>query len=287
MKVGFIGLGVMGRPMAERLLRAGHELGIWARRPESAAPLAAAGARVFPTPAALAAECEAIFTVVTASQDVENVVLGAQGIAEGAPPGSVVVDHSTIAPETARRIAARLADRGVAFLDAPVSGGGAGAQAGTLAIMAGGDEAALEKVRGLLACYGKTIVHIGGSGAGQVAKACNQMILVAAIQACAEAARLAQAHGADFERIRGAMMAGSAGSRVLELFGGKMARRDFAAGVESRLHHKDYAILMDAAARTGCPLPISAQVWQQLNALMAAGDGRNDTSALLKLLEPR
>lgn len=287
MKIGFIGLGVMGRPLAEHLLRAGHELGVWSRRPESGQSLVDLGAHSFATPADLAAQADVVFTVVTASADVEEIVLGAQGIAAGLRPGGIVVDHSTIAPATARHIAAKLAERGCEFLDAPVSGGGTGAQAGTLAIMVGGNASALERVRPLLERYGKTIVHIGDSGAGQIAKACNQMIMVAAIEACAEAARLCAAHGIDFGLVRGALMGGSAGSRVLDVFGGKMARRDFAAGVEARLHHKDYAIFMDAAADCGCPLPIAAQVWQQLNALMAQGRGRDDTSSLLAVLEPR
>jgi 2-hydroxy-3-oxopropionate reductase len=178
-----------------------------------------------------------------------------------------------------------LHEHGIDFLDAPVSGGSVGARDATLAIMAGGSATALDRVRPLLAVLGKTIVHVGASGAGQVAKACNQMVMVAAIEACAEAARLATAHGLDFGRVRAALLAGSAGSRVLDVFGGRMAARDFAAGVEARLHHKDYAIFMDAAARAGCPLPVSAQVWQQLNTLMAQGWGRDDTASLLRVLE--
>lgn len=285
MRVGFVGLGVMGRPMAENLLRAGHELGVWARRPESAALLVAQGARQYPTPAALARETEAVFIAVTNGADVEQVVFGGDGLAGGARPGSVIVDHSTIAPAMARQIASRLAAGGVDFLDAPVSGGGQGAREGSLAIMVGGQEAALEKLRPLLEKLGKTLVHVGASGAGQVAKACNQMVMVAAIQACAEAARLASAQGLDFATVRTAMMAGAAGSRVLDVFGGKMATGDFSAGVEARLHHKDYGIFMAEAASLGVPLPVSAQVWQQLNALMARGLGRDDTSALLRLME--
>lgn len=287
MKLGFVGLGVIGRPLAEHLLRAGHDLGVWARRAEAAQPLVAAGAALFPTPAALAAHAEIVFTVVTGSADVEQLALGPDGFIEGAPRGATIVDHSTIAPDAARKIAARLAGRGVDFLDAPVSGGGAGAQAGTLAVMVGGETAALDRVRPLLDLYAKTVVHVGASGAGQVAKACNQMTMVATIQACAEAARLAAAHGVDFGRLRGPLSRGSAASRVLEVFGDRMARRDFAAGVEARLHHKDYAIVMDAAARVGCPLPVAAAVSQQLNALMARGMGRDDTAGLLRLLEAR
>ncbi|MBI4985485.1 MAG: NAD(P)-dependent oxidoreductase [Rhodocyclales bacterium] len=285
MKLGFIGLGAMGRPMAENLLRAGHELTVWARRPDAAAPLLKAGARYAETPAALARHADVVFIAVTASADVEQVVLGAQGLSEGARPGAVIVDHSTIAPAVARAVAARLARREIDFLDAPVSGGAGGARSATLAIMVGGAASALERVRPLLAVLGRTIVHVGDCGAGQVAKACNQMIMVAGIAAVAEAARLAAAHGLDFGRVRAALAAGSAGSRVLDVFGDRMARRDFAAGVAARLHHKDYGIFMAEAARLGAPLPVAAQVWQQLNALMARGFCDDDTSSLLKVLE--
>lgn len=286
MKVGFVGLGVMGRPMAGHLLAAGHELAVWARRPDSAAPLVAAGARACTTPAELAAYCEVVFSVVTASADVEQLALAPDGLLAGFAPGAIHVDMSTIAPGTARRVAARYAEKGVGWLDAPVSGGEVGARDATLAIMAGGAPEVLERVRPLLACLGKTVVHIGPAGAGQVAKACNQMIMVNAIQACAEAMRLAGAHGVDLHKVREALMGGSAASRVLDVMGGRMAARDFVAGIQARLHHKDFAILMEEARQLGAPLPVAAQTWQQLNALMALGGGRDDTASLLRVLEP-
>ena len=282
MKVGFIGLGAMGRPMALHLQQAGHDLHVWARRPASAAGLPAAFCA---TPAELGRRCEVVFTIITSSADVEAVALGPDGLIEGMAPGSVLVDCSTIAPEAARHIAARLAEKGIHMLDAPVSGGAQGAIDATLAIMAGGNAAVLERVRPLLDCLGQRIVHIGPNGAGQVAKACNQMIMVSAIQACAEAFRLAGAHGVDQAAVLCALAGGSAGSRVLEVMGAKMVARDFAAGVEARLHHKDFAILMEEAARLGAPLPVAAQVWQQLDALMGAGWGRDDTASLLRVLE--
>lgn len=285
-RVGFVGLGVMGRPMAGHLLAAGHELTVWARRPESAAPLVEAGAQACATPAELASRCEVVISVVTASADVENLALGADGLIAGFAPGGIHVDMSTIAPGTARKVAARYAECGIGWLDAPVSGGEIGARDATLAIMAGGEAAVLERVRPLFAALGKTVVHIGPAGAGQVAKACNQMIMVNAIQACAEAMRLAGAHGVDLARVREALLGGSAGSRVLDVMGERMARRDFVAGIQSRLHHKDFAILMEEARQLGAPLPVAAQTWQQLNALMALGGGRDDTASLLKVLEP-
>jgi 2-hydroxy-3-oxopropionate reductase len=219
---------------------------------------------------------------VTGSADVEAL---ASELATGFSAGGMHLDFSTIAPGAARRIAAAYARRGVDFVDAPVSGGSGGAQAATLSIMWGGKSALAIRLQPLFEVLGKTIVHVGETGAGQVAKACNQMVMVAAIEACAEAARLAEAAGVDFAKVRTAMLGGSAGSRVLDVFGGRMAARDFKAGVEARLHHKDYALLMDEATRIGAALPASAAVWQQLNALMAQGWGRNDTSSLLRVLE--
>lgn len=285
MKVGFIGLGVMGRPMALHLLEAGHELSVYARRAEAAQPLVDAGAKACASPAEVAAASEVVFTMVTAGADVEQVALGEDGIVHGAKPGTVLVDMGTIPPGTARRVAAKLAAKGIETIDAPVSGGEVGARNATLAIMAGGKAEVLERVRPLLERLGKTLVHVGPSGAGQVAKACNQMIMVACIEAVAEALLLARQSGADPEKVRQALAGGSAGSRVLDVFGARMTAHDFKAGVEARLHHKDFGILMNEAATLGAPLPIAAQVWQQLNALMAQGWGREDTSALLRVLE--
>lgn len=285
MKLGFIGLGVMGRPMALHLVRAGHELSVYARRAEAAQPLVDAGARRLAMPAEVAAACEVVFTMVTTGEDVEAVALGEGGIIHGAKPGTVLVDMGTIPPGTARGIAAKLAERGIEMIDAPVSGGEVGAQNATLAIMAGGKAEVLARVRPLLEKLGKTIVHVGPNGAGQVAKACNQMIMVSCIQAVAEAMLLAEKSGADAEKVRQALAGGSAGSRVLEVFGARMTARDFKAGVEARLHHKDFGILLNEAVTLGAPLPIAAQVWQQLNALMAQGWGREDTSSLLRVLE--
>jgi 2-hydroxy-3-oxopropionate reductase len=285
MKLGFIGLGVMGRPMALHLIQAGHELSVYARRAEAAQPLVDAGARRLATPAEVAAASEVVFTMVTTGADVEQVALGEDGIVHGAKPGTVVIDMGTIPPGTARRIAAALAAKGIEAIDAPVSGGEVGAQNATLAIMAGGKAEVLERVRPLLEKLGKTLVHVGPNGAGQVAKACNQMIMVSCIEAVAEAMLMAKQSGADPEKVRQALAGGSAGSRVLEVFGARMTARDFKAGVEARLHHKDFGILLNEAVTLGAPMPIAAQVWQQLNALMAHGWGREDTASLLRVLE--
>ncbi|MDO9244270.1 MAG: NAD(P)-dependent oxidoreductase, partial [Rhodocyclaceae bacterium] len=199
MNIGFIGLGGMGQPMAEHLLAAGHALTVWSRRPASADFLLERGARWVESPAELARHSEIVCTNVTGSADVAAL---AEQLIDALKPGSVHLDFSTIAPQTARELARRYAEKGVDFVDAPVSGGTAGARAATLAIMWGGKSALAERLAPLFACLGKTIVHAGASGAGQVAKACNQLVMVAAIEATAEAARLAAAAGGDFNKVR-------------------------------------------------------------------------------------
>jgi 2-hydroxy-3-oxopropionate reductase len=285
MRLGFIGFGAMGRPMAEHLLRAGHTLSVWSRRQQAAAALIAQGAQWRDSPADVARHADMVCTNVTANADVEELAFGKRGLAEGLAPGSVHVDFSTIAPSAARRLAARHAASQVEFVDAPVSGGTGGATNATLAIMWGGKPALATRLQPLFAVLGQTIVRVGEAGAGQVAKACNQMLMVAAIEAAAEAARLAAASGVDFAKVRKALLGGSAASRVLDVFGGRMAARDFAPGVEARLHHKDYALLLDEAARVGAALPVSSTVAQQLNALMALGWGKTDTASLLRVLD--
>ena len=282
MKIGFIGFGTMGQPMAEHLIKAGHELRVWSRRAASADFAVALGALRCASVEEVAAGSEVVCTNVTGSADVEGL---AAKLRPGFAAGGIHLDFSTIAPGAAREIAARHRECGVDFVDAPVSGGGTGARNATLAIMWGGREELAPRLAPIFSVLGKSAVRIGEAGAGQVAKACNQMILVNLIAACAEAAALANAAGVDFGLARQAMLGGSAGSRALEVFGGRMATRDFAAGVEARLHHKDYALLMDEATRIGAPLPVSAAVWQQLNALMAQGWGTQDTSSLLRVLE--
>lgn len=285
MNVGFIGLGAMGRPMALHLLKAGHDLHVYARRPEAAAPLVDAGAARYDSPHALAACCDVVFTIVTSTADVEQVVLGEQGLIHGARRGTAVVDMGTISPATTRTIAARLADRDIDMLDAPVSGGAMGAESASLAIMVGGKPNVFARVRPLFELLGKTIVHVGDHGAGQVAKACNQLAMVVTIEAVAEALNFARANGADVARVREVLMGGFAASRVLEVLGQRMVDRNFAAGIEARLHHKDFQILTQLAVEQGLPLPAATIVMQQLDRLMAQGYGRMDTSNLLRVLE--
>jgi 2-hydroxy-3-oxopropionate reductase len=285
MKVGFIGLGTMGRPMALHLVRGGHELAVWARRPVSAEPLKSAGARVYASPAEVAQNAEVVFTVVTAAADTEAVVLGANGIVHGARAGTVVVDMATISPLATRRIAAALGERGVEMLDAPVSGGPMGAEQATLSIMVGGKPEVFARVKPLFECMGKTIMHMGDNGAGQVTKACNQLSLCVTAQGVAEALSLARRLGVDPAGVREVMAGGIAASRVLDVFGKRMVERDFEGGIETRLYHKDLDIVLGLVHEADLPAPAAALAMQQINAMMSAGDARRDLSGLVRVLE--
>lgn len=285
MKLGFIGLGVMGRPMALHLLKQGHTMGVYARRAESAAPLVAAGATRYDSPAALAAACDVVFTMVTNSHDVEQIVLGADGIAQGARAGSVLVDMETISPTVARLVAAELAKKGVDMLDAPVSGGPAGAEQATLAIMAGGKPEIFERIKPLFACMGKTIIHVGDSGAGQITKACNQLLLLVTAQGAAEALALAKRCGVDPAIVREVMMGGIASGRVLDMFGKRMVERNFANGVDTRLYHKDMNIALGLVHEHGAAAPAAAVTMQHINAAIGRGEGASDLSVLIEVLE--
>lgn len=275
----------MGRPMALHLMKHGHAMGVYARRAESAAPLVAAGATRYDTPAALAAQCEVIFTMVTSSQDVENVVLGADGIAQGVKPGSVLVDMETISPTVARNVAAMLAKQRVEMLDAPVSGGPAGAEAATLAIMAGGKPEVFERIKPLFACMGKTIVRVGDSGAGQITKACNQLLLLVTAQGAAEALALAKRCGVDPAIVRDVLMGGIASSRVLEVFGKRMVERNFANGIDTRLYHKDMNIALGLVHEHGAAAPAASVTMQHINAAIGRGEGTSDLAVLIEVLE--
>ncbi|MFN3984029.1 MAG: NAD(P)-dependent oxidoreductase [Rhodocyclaceae bacterium] len=285
MRVGFIGLGLMGRPMALNLLKAGHALRVWARRPEHAAALAAAGAQVCGSAAEVAAEVEVVISMVADAPDVEQVALGPAGVADGATPGLIHLDMSTIAPAAAQQIAARLAERGVTMLDAPVSGGEVGAIDATLTIMVGGDADAFARARPLFEAMGRTVSLIGASGAGQVAKACNQILTGVGVAAVAEALNFASRSGVDAARVREALLGGFAYSRVLENHGQRMLDRNFRPGFKAWMHHKDMRIVMDEAQRRGLALPTAAITSQLFSALMGCGMGEEDSVAILKLFE--
>ena len=285
LKLGFIGLGAMGRPMAINLLKAGYEMTVYARRAQALEPLVGAGARAAANPAEVARTADVVFSLVTASADSEAVALGAGGISEGARAGCIVVDMATISPLATQRIAQALEARGLEHIDAPVSGGPAGAQGATLAIMAGGKAPVFEKIKPLFACLGKTILHMGGHGAGQATKACHQLALTVTAQAAAEALALARSCGLDPARVHEVLMGGVAASRVLELFGKRMVGREFGPGIDTRLYHKDMGIVLELAQEAGLPLPAGAVVKQQINALMGAGEGAADFSVLIRALE--
>lgn len=275
----------MGRHMAQHLHKGGHQLGVWSRRPESAQPLVALGATRHDTPAALAAASDVVFTMVTASSDFEQVVLGVNGIVHGAKAGLVLVDMETISPAVARVVAQQLDMKGIEMLDAPVSGGPMGAEQATLSIMVGGKPDVFERIKPLFSCMGKTITRVGDIGAGQVTKACNQLALLVATQGVAESLHLAASLGADPGRVREVMMAGVASSRVMEIFGKRMVERNFANGIDTRLYHKDLGMVLDLAHEAGIALPAGALVMQQINALMGQDRGRDDMGVLITLLE--
>ena len=285
MRLGFIGLGNMGSELVRHLLAAGHTITTYTRGERSRAHAIRLGLSLVATPAKVAAASEVVFTMVTAGGDVESVALGPHGLVDGASPGLIHVDMSTISPAIARRVAERLGERGIATLDAPVSGGVVAAKAASLTFFVGGDKTTFERVRPLLECMGKQIFHMGPRGTGQVTKLANQIAQLACLQGAAEALLFAREQGADSAKVREAVMTGYGASRMLDVLGKKMVERDFAAGIVAALHHKDIGVALEIAHDAGLPLPVTAQVMQQLNALMGSGFGEQDTSSLLLVLE--
>ena len=283
--IGFIGPGIMGRPMALNLMKGGNKLWAYARRPETLHPLVEAGATACATAAEVAKHADVIFTMVSDTPDVESVIFGESGVAKHARSGSVIVDMSTISPTATKVFAERLAKQGVDMLDAPVSGGETGAINGTLSIMVGGKTKVFERVKPLFECMGKNIVHIGDSGAGQVAKACNQIVVAVTIEAVAEALTFARKNGADPAKVREALMGGFAGSKIMEVHGKRMLDNDFKPGFKVGLHQKDMRIVMETAHQLGVALPAAAMVTQHLNALMGTGGTDLDSAAVVKIIE--
>jgi 2-hydroxy-3-oxopropionate reductase len=285
-KIGFIGLGIMGRPMALNLIEAGYDLVVHARRAESMAPLAEAGAETCPTPAEVARRASILFTMVADTPDVEQVILGdgnaGTAIIDGVQPGAVVVDMSTISASATRFMNERLRAVGAELLDAPVSGGDVGAIAGTLSIMVGGSDAAFARVLPLFEAMGKNIVHVGDSGAGQVCKACNQVVISQTIAGVGEAMLLARASGVDGAKVREALLGGFANSRVLELHGQRMLDDRYEPGFKCALFQKDMRLVLEAAHELGLALPGAAQSAQLINALVGQGDGELDSAAIYR-----
>jgi 2-hydroxy-3-oxopropionate reductase len=285
MNIGFIGLGTMGRPVALHLMRHGHSMGVYARRPAAVEPLLAEGATVYAAPSQLASHSDVVFTMVTTTADVEEVLFAPAGVAAGGRPGLMVIDMSTIAPVAARDFALRLARQGIAMIDAPVSGGPDGARNGTLTIMAGASPEAFNLARPLFECFGTTILHLGGSGAGQTTKACHQLLLLITAEGVAEALTLASRNGVDPALAQQAMMSGIASSRVLDRFGARMAARHFADGIPARLYRKDLQIVLDLARSSSVTIPAGELTMEHIRRLVDAGRGDADLSALITVIE--
>ncbi len=283
-RVGFIGLGIMGEAMARNVLKAGFALKVWNRTAKKCDAIAIEGARRAATPAAVAAASDVTISCVTDSPDVREVTLGRFGVGEGAAPGSCYVDCSTISPAVAREVAAALSVQGIGVLDAPVSGGDVGARAGTLAIMVGGPEDVFRRCLPVLQAMGKTVVHVGPSGAGQVVKLCNQVAGGLNLLAMAEAVTLARRAGVDPAKMIEVVGAGAAGSWMLSNLGPRALQGDFAPGFMIELMQKDLRLVMETAAETRTPLPGAALVREVFRMLEARGRGREGTQAIVEAL---
>ena len=284
-RVGFVGLGVMGEPMARNLLRAGHEVVAFTRDAGVLAEVVGEGAEPGAGASDVAARSDVIVTMLPNSAVVAEVVLGEGGVLEGARPGSLVIDMSTIDPSVSRRLADAGRERGVAVLDAPVSGGDVGAKQGTLSIMVGGEAADFARAEPVFAALGKTIVHVGPHGAGQVVKACNQIVVAITYAAVSEALVLGSKAGVDPARILDVLSGGLAANRIMEVRRRNFLEHDFTPGFKIDLHHKDLTIALDAGGENGVPLPLTATVQQMFRILRANGQGSDDHSALLTLIE--
>jgi 2-hydroxy-3-oxopropionate reductase len=283
--IGFIGLGIMGRPMAHNLLRAGFPLVVHNRHQEVTDELIAVGATSGTRPREIAASCDVLITMLPSSSQVEEVLIGPDGVIEGAHTGLIVIDMSTISPVVTGMLATRLAEHDVIMLDAPVSGGDKGAIEGTLSIMVGGDEDAFKQCLPIFQALGKTIVRVGESGAGQVVKACNQIVVALVYEAVSEALVLGSKVGVDPAKILQVLSGGLAANRVMELRGATMLAHDFTPGGRISLHHKDLGIALETGRRYGVPLPVTAVVDQMFASLEVKGMGDLDHSALLLYLE--
>ncbi|TWD82618.1 2-hydroxy-3-oxopropionate reductase [Kribbella amoyensis] len=284
-KIGFVGLGIMGSHMAANLVRAGHEVTGYDVVPASVEKLLQAGGKPAPDIAGAVAGAEVVITMLPDSPQVAEVVLGPGGVLESAASGLLLIDMSSIAPETSREVAAAGAARGVRVLDAPVSGGEQGAIKASLSIMVGGEDDVFEAARPILEDLGRTIVHVGGHGAGQTVKAANQLLVAGTIALVSEAIVLLEASGVDGERGLEVLAGGLAGNRILDLKAATMLARQFDPGFRIDLHHKDMGIATTAARSAGVALPVTGQVAQLVAAAKAKGHGSLDHSALLKVIE--
>jgi len=284
-RVGYIGLGLMGKPMARNILKAGFHVVGHNRSHAAVEELVAMGATAALTPAEVAAQVDVVFTNLPDSPDVEKVALGENGIMDGAHAGLIYVDNSTIKPATARHIAARLSERGVQFLDAPVSGGKIGAEQATLTIMVGGSAEALEEVRPILEAMGKTITHVGDIGAGQIAKAANQIMVAAQMVAMGELLIFAQKAGADPRKVVEAIRGGAAQCWTLDVKPQRLFAGNRTAQFKAHMQSKDMGIIMETAQEYGIPLPSASLHAQLFRAMVQAGMGELDNSAVIGIIE--
>lgn len=284
-RIGFIGLGIMGHSMARNLRNAGFELTIWNRSREKMQDLLAQGASAANTPADLASKSDIIITCVSDTPDVEHVILGDDGVIVGARSGALVIDMSTISPQATQAIGARLQERGIHMLDAPISGGSEGAAKGTLSIMVGGDAAQLERAMPAFQAMGKTITHVGALGSGQTVKLANQILVVGNCLAMCEALLFAQAGGVDTQKALQAVVGGAAGSWMLSNRGPQILARDWRPGFTIDLQTKDVRLVLEAADQLGAPLPGTALIMQLYRSLQARGLGAEGNHALVKALE--
>jgi 2-hydroxy-3-oxopropionate reductase len=283
--VGFIGLGIMGRAMAANLLAAGHDVLVHNRSPQPQAALVERGARGADSPDAVAREAGTVITCVSDDAALRAVLTGDDGVLAHARPGTLAIDMSTVSPALARELAELAAARGIRTLDAPVSGGDVGARDGTLSIMVGGAAEDLERARPLFEVLGSRITHCGPAGAGQVVKACNQVLVAVTYAGVAEALVLGSKLGVDPATVLDVLGGGIAANRVMEVRRRNFLEHDFAPGFRIDLHHKDLEIALGAAGETDVPLPLAGLVQQQLRQLRAAGHGGEDDSALLRVAE--
>ena len=284
-KVGFVGTGIMGAAMARNLLGAGHELVAYNRTKAKAEALAEHGAEVAGSPGEVAEACGVVITILPGPPEVREVVAGEGGLLESAHEGALIVDMSTSSPALARELHRAAKEKGVGTLDAPVSGGDVGAIDGTLSIMVGGEEDDFERARPLFGVMGETVVHVGGAGAGQLVKACNQVVVALVIEAISEALVLSSKAGVAPERLIDVLSGGLAASQILEVKGEKLLSHDFAPGGKVEYHRKDLGIALAAGREHGAALPVTALVDQMFGALVAKGRGGWDHSALITLIE--
>ena len=284
-RVGFIGLGIMGRGMANNLLKAGFSIRLWNRTASRMEPLVAAGAEAGSSPADVAAHSDIIITCVSDTPDVEAVILGENGVIHGASAGALVIDCSTISPKVTRDIAAKLNEKGVHLLDAPISGGSEGAAKGTLSIMIGGEAAQVERAMPVLQAMGKTITHVGEQGAGQMVKLVNQILVVGHALAMSEALLFAQAGGLDLRKTLDAVKGGAAGSWMLSNRGPQILERDWRPGFMIKLQQKDLRLVLEAADQLGIPLPATSLIFNMYRPLEAQGLSEEGNHALIKALE--